>query len=196
MPDPIADDTARLSGQHRLFNAFGTFPGRTGVELKYVLDDGDATTIDPLVTLSVKGAGLGQVFFGSDGKPDLVLDNTDAASRLFAKVGKGQPHAQLNDVAITSVIFERLKRRFPEAEIVSLGGATEAAIWSIYYRIGKVDPGWPSIPYGAWAAGGPFNLRNGSQTASPRRCSGMSRWSAASGATAAATPVRCAATSR
>jgi thioesterase domain-containing protein len=34
------------------------------------------------------------------------------------------------------------------AQIISLGGATEASIWSIYYPIEKVDPAWPSIPYG------------------------------------------------
>ena len=32
--------------------------------------------------------------------------------------------------------------------VVSLGGATEASIWSIAYEIGEVDPSWPSIPYG------------------------------------------------
>jgi non-ribosomal peptide synthetase component F len=32
--------------------------------------------------------------------------------------------------------------------VVSLGGATEAAIWSNWYPIGTVDPAWPSIPYG------------------------------------------------
>ncbi|KST63435.1 hypothetical protein BC008_13310 [Mastigocoleus testarum BC008] len=31
---------------------------------------------------------------------------------------------------------------------VSLGGATEASIWSIYYPIDKVNPNWKSIPYG------------------------------------------------
>ncbi len=36
----------------------------------------------------------------------------------------------------------------PQAEIISLGGATEAAIWSIYYPITQVDPNWKSIPYG------------------------------------------------
>jgi amino acid adenylation domain-containing protein len=36
----------------------------------------------------------------------------------------------------------------PDIELVSLGGATETSIWSIYYRIGEVDPAWPSIPYG------------------------------------------------
>ncbi len=34
------------------------------------------------------------------------------------------------------------------AEIISLGGATEASIWSILYKIDKVDPLWNSIPYG------------------------------------------------
>ncbi|SOU07151.1 ATP-dependent serine activating enzyme [Xanthomonas arboricola pv. fragariae] len=36
----------------------------------------------------------------------------------------------------------------PNASVVSLGGATEASIWSIFYPIAAVDPTWPSIPYG------------------------------------------------
>ncbi|HVR07521.1 MAG TPA: amino acid adenylation domain-containing protein, partial [Thermoanaerobaculia bacterium] len=35
-----------------------------------------------------------------------------------------------------------------EVEVVSLGGATEASIWSILYPIGEVEPSWRSIPYG------------------------------------------------
>ncbi|MDQ1352342.1 MAG: hypothetical protein QG657_2648, partial [Acidobacteriota bacterium] len=41
-----------------------------------------------------------------------------------------------------------LKETFSGVNVISLGGATEAAIWSNYYPIGKVDPGWVSIPYG------------------------------------------------
>ncbi|AVP97138.1 hypothetical protein C7S18_08000 [Ahniella affigens] len=33
-------------------------------------------------------------------------------------------------------------------ELVSLGGATEASIWSNYHQIVTVDPSWKSIPYG------------------------------------------------
>jgi amino acid adenylation domain-containing protein len=33
-------------------------------------------------------------------------------------------------------------------QIVSLGGATEASIWSIYFEVGAIDPLWQSIPYG------------------------------------------------
>ncbi|MDJ1184233.1 non-ribosomal peptide synthetase [Roseofilum casamattae] len=32
--------------------------------------------------------------------------------------------------------------------VISLGGATEASIWSIFYPIETVDPTWKSIPYG------------------------------------------------
>lgn len=36
----------------------------------------------------------------------------------------------------------------PGLRLISLGGATEAAIWSIAYPIDAVDPHWRSIPYG------------------------------------------------
>jgi len=41
-----------------------------------------------------------------------------------------------------------VRTRFANARVVSLGGATEAAIWSNWYPVGTVDPSWPSIPYG------------------------------------------------
>ena len=43
---------------------------------------------------------------------------------------------------------DRLRRIAPSAQVVALGGATEASVWSILYPIGQVDPAWPSIPYG------------------------------------------------
>ncbi|MFP8964897.1 AMP-binding protein, partial [Streptomyces nanhaiensis] len=42
----------------------------------------------------------------------------------------------------------RVRALAPGAEVVGLGGATEAGIWSIAYPVGEVDPGWESIPYG------------------------------------------------
>ena len=42
----------------------------------------------------------------------------------------------------------RVRAAFPSARVISLGGATEATIWSNWYPIGKVDPRWASIPYG------------------------------------------------
>lgn len=43
---------------------------------------------------------------------------------------------------------ERIRSCFENAEIISLGGATEASIWSIYYPISEVKKDWKSIPYG------------------------------------------------
>ncbi len=43
---------------------------------------------------------------------------------------------------------DRLRVQGARIEVVSLGGATEAAIWSIAHPIGRVDPSWRSIPYG------------------------------------------------
>ena len=43
---------------------------------------------------------------------------------------------------------ERIQQVMPEANIVSLGGATEASIWSIHYPWEGNEPHWVSIPYG------------------------------------------------
>ncbi len=43
---------------------------------------------------------------------------------------------------------DALRAAFPQVEVVSLGGATEATVWSNYFPVGDVDPEWRSIPYG------------------------------------------------
>ncbi len=43
---------------------------------------------------------------------------------------------------------DRIRALGSQADLVSLGGATEASIWSILFPIGEVDPAWKSIPYG------------------------------------------------
>ncbi|MFF4426893.1 amino acid adenylation domain-containing protein [Streptomyces sp. NPDC001549] len=49
-------------------------------------------------------------------------------------------------------------RHLPGAELVSLGGATEAAIWSIHHRIHRVEPHWRSVPYGTPLANQGFRV--------------------------------------
>jgi amino acid adenylation domain-containing protein len=44
---------------------------------------------------------------------------------------------------------DRIRNVFGDVEVVSLGGATEASIWSIHHRIGPIDSAWTSIPYGS-----------------------------------------------
>lgn len=41
-----------------------------------------------------------------------------------------------------------IKSFFPNAEVISLGGATEGTVWSNYYPIREVGKMWNSIPYG------------------------------------------------
>lgn len=53
---------------------------------------------------------------------------------------------------------DRFRALVPSAEVVSLGGATEASIWSIHYPIGAVDPAWDSIPYGSPLANQRFRV--------------------------------------
>ncbi|CAM5484742.1 amino acid adenylation domain-containing protein [Streptomyces afghaniensis] len=43
---------------------------------------------------------------------------------------------------------DEIRRFFPRAALWSLGGATEASIWSIWHRIVPEDATLPSIPYG------------------------------------------------
>lgn len=43
---------------------------------------------------------------------------------------------------------DRVRAVAPAAAITSLGGATEASIWSVLYEIDRVSPMWRSIPYG------------------------------------------------
>lgn len=51
---------------------------------------------------------------------------------------------------------DRLRRLAPQVAVHSLGGATEAAIWSITHPVGEVDPTWASIPYGRALRGQSF----------------------------------------
>ncbi len=48
----------------------------------------------------------------------------------------------------------------PNAAVWSLGGATEASIWSIAYPVETVDPAWRSIPYGRPMLNQTFHVRD------------------------------------
>ncbi|MBS1525465.1 MAG: amino acid adenylation domain-containing protein [Bacteroidetes bacterium] len=42
----------------------------------------------------------------------------------------------------------RIKKFFPNADVISLGGATEGTIWSNFYPVKQAGKDWSSIPYG------------------------------------------------
>jgi len=58
---------------------------------------------------------------------------------------------------------DKIKNHFVNADVYSLGGATEASIWSIYYPITEVIENWKSIPYGKPLANQKFYVLNGQQ---------------------------------
>ncbi|MGW9434794.1 amino acid adenylation domain-containing protein [Streptomyces sp. NPDC055607] len=43
---------------------------------------------------------------------------------------------------------DAIRTPFPKAQVISLGGATEASIWSVHFPIGRVPAEWSRIPYG------------------------------------------------
>lgn len=55
---------------------------------------------------------------------------------------------------------DRIRALGERVQVVSLGGATEASIWSIAYPIADVDPAWTSIPYGRPLANQRFYVLN------------------------------------
>ncbi|UXI66227.1 non-ribosomal peptide synthetase [Tahibacter amnicola] len=42
----------------------------------------------------------------------------------------------------------QIRAALPQGTIYSLGGATEASIWSVGYHVEAIDPEWRSVPYG------------------------------------------------
>lgn len=69
--------------------------------------------------------------------------------------------AQLRDVSLPDLrlvllsgdwipldLPERIRSTAPNARVLSLGGATEAAVWSVVHDTEEPSPGWSSVPYG------------------------------------------------
>lgn len=46
----------------------------------------------------------------------------------------------------------------PHGQLISLGGATEASIWSNWYPVDRIEPHWRSIPYGFPLANQEFHV--------------------------------------
>nr|UYH37518.1 amino acid adenylation domain-containing protein [Myxococcaceae bacterium MCy9487] len=53
-----------------------------------------------------------------------------------------------------------IQARWPDVRSISLGGATEASIWSIFHPIHEIAPDWKSIPYGKPLANQQFHVLN------------------------------------
>ncbi|MFE6165572.1 amino acid adenylation domain-containing protein [Streptomyces sp. NPDC056486] len=61
----------------------------------------------------------------------------------------------------------RIREVAPNARVISLGGATEASIWSICHPVDAPDPAWASVPYGRPLAGQSWHVLDGSGRDAP-----------------------------
>lgn len=85
-----------------------------------------------------------------------IWNSAPALMEMLVDYADGKPDILPADLRLTFLsgdwipvnLPDRLKKLVPNIEVISLGGATEASIWSILYPIDEVDPDWTSIPYG------------------------------------------------
>ena len=66
----------------------------------------------------------------------------------------------------------QIRGLLPRIQLISLGGATEAAIWSIFFPIGQVPDRWIRIPYGRPLANQSFHVLDETLRPSPDWVSG------------------------
>jgi pyochelin synthetase len=80
-----------------------------------------------------------------------LWNSAPALATLLAQEGAPLPSIRaflLSGDWIPLTLPDRLRRLSPTAELISLGGATEGAVWSILHRIRPADCAGRSIPYG------------------------------------------------
>ncbi|GHO60132.1 hypothetical protein KSB_86070 [Ktedonobacter robiniae] len=87
-----------------------------------------------------------------------IWNSVPALLQMCVEYAEGAPGGRLRNSCLRLAMLsgdwipltlpERLHSLKPEVELISLGGATEASIWSILFPIAAVDPAWKSIPYG------------------------------------------------
>lgn len=74
----------------------------------------------------------------------MLLDSAEAGSAQDTRLRQ----VMLSGDFIPLELVPRLRQQFPRAQLLALGGATEASIWSNCYAVRELAPEWTSIPYG------------------------------------------------
>ncbi|WP_340620554.1 non-ribosomal peptide synthetase/type I polyketide synthase [Xenorhabdus siamensis] len=137
----------------------------------------DLSVYDLFGTLSC-GAKLVMPAAGDNRQPDKLLtwlqqesvtvwNSVPAFVQLLEEYARSYPHSLHNlrwilmsGDWIPTNLPAKLHTLHPELNLLSLGGATEASIWSIAYPIVQVEPNWRSIPYGKPLANQTFYVLN------------------------------------
>ncbi|HUI06173.1 MAG TPA: amino acid adenylation domain-containing protein [Verrucomicrobiae bacterium] len=98
-----------------------------------------------------------------------IWNSVPALMKLFVDYAAARPEMADNKLRmvwlsgdwIPLTLPDQIRALSPKAEVISLGGATEASIWSILFPIGKVDPAWNSVPYGRAMVNQTFRVLDG-----------------------------------
>lgn len=104
-----------------------------------------------------------------------VWNSVPAQLQMLEHYLSAQPGAQVGSLRLAMLsgdwipitLPDAVRAHLPHLELISLGGATEASIWSIYHRIGELDPSWSSIPYGRPLANQGFHVLDSSMRPCP-----------------------------
>ncbi len=95
-----------------------------------------------------------------------VWNTVPALIEMLVEHGAGRPEALAAPLRLVLLsgdwvpvrLPDRIRSAFPGAQVISLGGATEASIWSILFPVGKIGAEWTSIPYGRAMANQSFHV--------------------------------------
>jgi pyochelin synthetase len=122
-----------------VYDVFGTHAAGAAL----VLPDADRL-VDPGHWAEVMTAHGVTVWNSVPAQMEMLVEHLEAGGRIH----KGLRLVMLSGDWIPVDLPQRILDLWPDVEVISLGGATEASIWSIYHRVRAQDAGAPSIPYG------------------------------------------------
>jgi amino acid adenylation domain-containing protein len=104
-----------------------------------------------------------------------IWNSVPALLDLIVEYSAGRPERSFPDLRLTLLsgdwipvtLPKRLMAVAPHTKAVSLGGATEASIWSVVRPIDDVSPDWSSIPYGRPMANQGIHVLDGAMEPCP-----------------------------
>ncbi|MEU6585519.1 amino acid adenylation domain-containing protein [Nocardia sp. NPDC046763] len=131
-----------LSFDLSIYDLFGVL----GVGGGLVVPDADRLR-DPGHWCDLVAAHRGTVWNTAPALAEMLVEYAEADPVAAAKL-RSLRLMLLSGDWIPLSLPDRLRAVIGDVRVISLGGATEAAIWSIAHPIDDVDPQWTSIPYG------------------------------------------------
>lgn len=94
-------------------------------------------------------------------------EKSNLINQHFKSLNKDLRLVLLSGDWIPTELPDKIKQYAPNSKVISLGGATEGSIWSIFYPIDKVESHWTSIPYGYPLANQKIYIMNSKQDILP-----------------------------